>query len=99
MIQAGSGPTVGVMVAAMLGAIPIIGIMGWTAVKIFSPITQAFARRISASSDDGLLEQRLEVLAQELDAVKAQLTDTHERLDFTERMLAQGRQADELPRN
>lgn len=97
MIQvASSGPSVGQMLAAILGAIPIIAIMGWTAVRIFSPLTQALARRLSGGSDDGFLEQRLEALAQELDGVKAQLADTHERLDFTERMLAQGRQPDQL---
>jgi hypothetical protein len=99
MIQvADSGPTVGQLLAAILGAIPLLGIVGWTAVKIFSPLTQALARRISGGSEGTFLEQRIEALAQELDAVKAQLADTHERLDFTERMLAQGRQPDQLPR-
>lgn len=99
MIQvADSGPSVGQLVAMMLGAIPILGIMAWSAVKILGPIGQAFARRIAGGADGGLLEQRVEALAEELDSVKAQLTETHERLDFAERMLAQGRQPEQLPR-
>jgi hypothetical protein len=94
-----TGPTVGVLVAALLGAIPIIGIMGWTAVKILGPIGQAFARRIGGGAgDEEFLERRLESLAQELDQVRHQLAETQDRVDFTERLLAQHRQADQLPR-
>jgi hypothetical protein len=45
-----------------------------------------------------MLEQRVEQLGEELEQVRAQLAETHERLDFTERMLAQGRTPDQLPR-
>jgi len=99
MIQvADSGPSVGQLIAAMLGAIPILGIMAWSAVKILGPIGQAFARRISGGSGGDFLEQRVETLAQEVDGLKTQLTETHERLEFAERMLAQARQPDQLPR-
>jgi len=99
MIQvADSGPSVGQLVAIMLGTIPIICILAWSAVKILGPIGQAFARRIGGGSDGDFLEQRVEALAQEVDGLKAQLTETHDRLDFAERMLAQSRQPDQLPR-
>jgi hypothetical protein len=99
MIQvADNGPSVGQLIAAMLGAIPILGILAWSAVKILGPIGQAFARRIGGGSGGDVLEQRVETLAQEVDGLKAQLTETHERLEFAERMLAQARQPDQLPR-
>ncbi len=94
-----TGPTVGLVVAALLGAIPILGIMGWTAVKILGPIGQAFARRIGGrSADEEFMENRVESLAQELDQLKLQLAETQDRVDFAERLLAQHRQADQLPR-
>jgi hypothetical protein len=99
MIQvAGSGPSIGQLVAIMLGTIPILGIMAWSAVKILGPIGQAFARRIGGNQDGEFLEHRLEALAQELEGVKAQLAETHERLDFAERLLAKGHQPEQLPR-
>ena len=90
MLQADAGPSVGQLLVAMLGAIPLLGIMGWTAVKILGPIGQAVARRISAGGDGEFLERRVEVLTQDLEQMKQQLAETHERLDFTERLLAQG---------
>jgi hypothetical protein len=97
MIQVDSGPTVGQLMVAMLGAIPILGIVAWSAVRIFGPIGQALARRIGAGVAGEGMEQRVEALALELDQVKAQLVETHERLDFAERLLAQTR-SPELPR-
>ena len=46
-----SGPSFGELVAMLLGAIPILGIMAWSAVKILGPIGQALARRIGGGSD------------------------------------------------
>ena len=54
------------------------------------------SRRLSGGGD-GHLESRVDALAEELEQVKAQLAETHERLDFTERLLAQGRHSDQLP--
>jgi hypothetical protein len=100
MIQAAdSGPSVGQLVAMLLGAIPILGIMAWSAVKILGPIGQALARRIGGGSDRESLEHKFDALAEEVDHLRAQLAETHERLDFTERMLAQGRQPEQLPRS
>ncbi len=102
MLQIGAGgpPPIEFIIVSILGAIPILGIMAWTAVKILGPIGQAFARRLSAGHDPGggLLEQRVERLADELEQVRAQLAETHERLDFTERLLAQGKAPDSLSR-
>ncbi|MDX2120039.1 MAG: hypothetical protein SF070_03135 [Gemmatimonadota bacterium] len=94
-----SGPSVGQLVAIMVGVIPILGIMGWTAVKILGPITQAFARRIGSGAESGgEVGHRVEELALEVEQLRAQLAETHERLDFTERLLAQHRAPEQLPR-
>ena len=98
MIQvAESGPSIGQLVVMLIGAIPVLGILAWAAVKILGPIGQALGRRIAGGSEGESLERTLAVLADEVDHLRAQLAETHERLDFTERMLAQGRQPDQLP--
>lgn len=77
---------------ALLGAIPIIGVMGWTAVKILGPVGQALGKRIAGGeAANHLLEQRLEALSADIQEIRQQLAETHERLDFTERLLAQER--------
>ena len=99
MIQvAGGGPSVGQLVAMLLGAIPVLGIMAWAAVKILGPIGQAVGRRIARGSEGEPLDHRFGVLADEVDQLRAQLAESNERLDFVERMLAQGRQPDQLQR-
>jgi hypothetical protein len=45
----------------------------------------------------GELQGRVDALEQEVDVLRHELTETHERLDFAERMLAQGEQRRELP--
>jgi hypothetical protein len=56
-----------------------------------SPLAQGIADRLrgAAPPDPGLVD--------ELEAVKTRLAEVEERLDFTERMLAQGEQAPRLP--
>ena len=98
MLQADAGPTVGQLMVAILGAIPLLGILGWTAVKILGPIGQAVGRRISGGADGELLERRVDALSQEMFQVKQLLAETHERLDFAERLLAQERSPDKLRR-
>ncbi|HEY7682564.1 MAG TPA: hypothetical protein VH879_07955 [Gemmatimonadales bacterium] len=85
------GPTTGQLIAALLGAIPILAIMAWAAVRILGPIGQAFARRIAGGAESEVIEQRVETLALELDSLKLQLAEAQERLDFTERLLSQSR--------
>ena len=48
MMLQSEGPSVGQLLVILLGSIPILGIMGWTAVKILGPIGQAISRRIAA---------------------------------------------------
>lgn len=67
-------------------------IMAVVMVKLFKgPLGQAIADRLrgTAPPDPGVLD--------ELEAVKTRLAEVEERLDFAERMLAQGEQAQRLP--
>ncbi len=66
--------------------IPIVAIMAVAAVKI----ARIFAARPQAPTSD--VTGRLEALEREVDGLRQQLTDTQERLDFAERLLAQARQ-------
>lgn len=97
-MQVESGPSVGQLLVIILGSIPLLGIMGWTAVKILGPLGQALSRRIAGGGEGEFLERRVEVMAAELEELKHQLAETHERLDFTERLLAQERTPEQLRR-
>jgi hypothetical protein len=61
-------------------------------VKILGPIAKAFADRIrgGATGADP-------ALAAEVDHLRGRLAEVEERLDFAERLLAQAREADQLP--
>jgi predicted nucleic acid-binding Zn-ribbon protein len=64
-----------------------------------SEIGRALAHRIRGGADVGA-EVRVELadLREEVTALRQELSDTQERLDFNERMLAQARALDQLPR-
>jgi hypothetical protein len=51
----------------------------------------------SGAEGSGELPGRLDALEQEVDILRHELTETQERLDFAERMLAQGDQPRQLP--
>ncbi len=82
---------------AMIGAasIPIWGIaLGGAAVISRGPIGKAVARRISGD-DGGAIPPELpgEILG-ELDDLRTRVLELEERVDFSERLLAQGTQRD-----
>jgi hypothetical protein len=55
-------------------------------------IGKALARRIGGEEDAGaLLEGEVRELRSEVDALRVELMETQERLDFTERQLAAGK--------
>jgi hypothetical protein len=95
--SAGAPLTVGLLLTAILGSIPILGIMVWGAVKILGPVGQAVARRIGGGDHSENLEGRLLEMERQLDVLRTELAETHERLDFSERLLAQGRGSHRLP--
>jgi hypothetical protein len=64
-----------------------------------SEIGRAIAHRIRGGAGvDEELRAEVGDLHRELDLVRAELAETQERLEFAERLLAQGRAPDQLPR-
>lgn len=60
-----------------------------------SPIGKAYAERIRAKTHE-LAPPDPQVLA-ELDDLRTQVSELHERMDFAERLLAERREAPKLP--
>jgi hypothetical protein len=64
-----------------------------------SEIGRALAHRIRGGTGTGPdAATQLADLRQEVSDLRQELTDTQERLDFAERLLAQGRASEQLPR-
>ncbi|HET9133527.1 MAG TPA: hypothetical protein VFN90_04425 [Gemmatimonadales bacterium] len=74
------------LIPIMIFAIPILGI-------VHSMMTKAAAARLEeARIRAGIgFEGHVEDLRAEIDQVRAELSEVHERLDFTERLLAKAR--------
>jgi hypothetical protein len=69
------------------------------AVKVLGPLARAFARRLDGKSADPDLRGDVEHLRQqvaELDDLRARVGELDERVEFAERLLAQGRERDLL---
>jgi hypothetical protein len=64
---------------------------------VAGPIGRALAKRL-LGPEEGQNSAALEEMRMTLQEVQAELAETHERLDFAERMLAQSRAPDQLPR-
>jgi len=84
-----------------LGAlIPIMGMV--TGILIMGFIVWGVVQhaRIQAQRDqaDPALAQALGALRDQVEFQQQQLSEMHDRLEFTERLLAQGRVQDQLPR-
>jgi Tfp pilus assembly protein PilO len=88
----GGPPLVLLIVLAVLGA----------AVIILWPIMRAFGRRLEGKgSPDPALRAEVEQLharLAEVDALQGRIAELEERVDFTERLLAQNREPDRLQR-
>ena len=78
---------------AMAMLIPIFGLLiGGFAIFARSHLGHALAERIAGRSGDSpALEAELRELRTEVDALRGELIETQERLDFTERMIAGGK--------
>lgn len=74
--------------------IPIIGMMiGFFVIFSRSELGRALAQRLSGGAGAApQIEAELRELRGEVDALRAELGETQERLDFTERLLAAGKQ-------
>ena len=87
------------MVTRSIGAasIPIWAIASWGGMMIFrGPVGQALGRRISRDGQDAPPEVPQELYA-ELDELRARVGELEERVDFSERLLAQQKASDGLP--
>ncbi|MBI3983489.1 MAG: hypothetical protein HY337_11300 [Gemmatimonadetes bacterium] len=68
-----------------------------------SPVGRAIADRIrsgpAAAADESLgrLHETQQAILDDLESVRQELTDLQERMDFTERLLAQHRESGRLP--
>lgn len=90
------GPDTLVPIAGMVtGLVMTIG-LGFVLVRVFQgPVGQALGRRISGRpAPDPELAHEVEELRQQLDQVQQRLLDAEERLDFSERLLAQRSQSE-----
>ena len=76
--------------------------LGFAALGLtFGPIGAALGRRISGHPEPGDAHAEIEEMrarvTDEVDDLRNRLAEVEERLDFAERLLAHGRQADQLP--
>jgi hypothetical protein len=62
-------------------------------VKVLGPIGAAIGHRIRGARDSAPDHR----LAEEVDQLRTRLAEVEERLDFAERLLARGAQADQIP--
>jgi hypothetical protein len=83
---------------ALVLFIPII-VMGFTGLIAFSftPLGRALARRLGGQAASPELEERVTQLEADLETVRHELAESHERIDFAERALAQVREQRQLP--
>lgn len=83
---------------ALVLFIPII-VMGFTGLIAFSftPLGRALARRLGGRAASPEIEERMTQLETDLEAVRHELAESHERIDFAERALAQVREQRPLP--
>lgn len=88
-------PSAWFIIGVTLASLPIVAVMVWGAVRIFGPIGQALARRIAGGTEGDHLAE-LADLRQQVDELRFQMGEMQERLDFTERLLAQQRDAHRL---
>jgi hypothetical protein len=86
------------VVPAEAFAMMVLFISGGGVLVLRGPLGKALAERISgrAAREDAGPTQEIQQLQSELEDVKQRLGEAEERLDFTERLLAQQRQQSSL---
>jgi len=84
----------------VIGLISIAAVVGMA--FVLYPIARAIARRLEGRGGNQELQQQVEELrdrVRDLEVSHHRLAELEERLDFTERLLAQRRDVEQLPRN
>ncbi|MHB1328779.1 MAG: hypothetical protein ACYC2K_11315 [Gemmatimonadales bacterium] len=90
------GPPEEVLIAGVM----IIGII--VAGIVFGPLIRAYARRIEGKGVDAQLAGEVDHLrarVAELESVQHRVAELEERVDFSERLLTQGRESQSVGRN
>jgi Tfp pilus assembly protein PilO len=84
----------------VIGLVGIAMVVG--AALVLFPIARAIARRLEGRGGNRELLQQVEELRErvrDLEASQHRVAELEERLDFTERLLAQRRDVEQFPRN
>ncbi len=83
----------------IMGTVMTLGVIFGFVQLTKGPVGQALARRIQgrAGQADAELRAELAELQDQVEQLRTSLDEAQERLDFTERMVAQPRPADRLP--
>jgi Tfp pilus assembly protein PilO len=71
------------------------------AVKVFGPIARAWARKLEGKVGDPQIHAEIDQMREQLaevDSLRARVGELEERIEFTERLLAQRKEQDLLPR-
>jgi len=71
------------------------------AVKVFGPIARAWARKLEGKVGDPQIHADLDQMRDQLgevDSLRTRVAELEERIEFTERLLAQRKDQDLLPR-
>jgi Tfp pilus assembly protein PilO len=98
------GPDPNWIIPQVVEAIAIVFVVAAitiAAVKIFGPLIAAWARRLEGRGGESALRGELEQVRHELaevDSLRARVGELEERVDFTERLLANQRSESQLPR-
>lgn len=83
---------------ALLIPLIVLGSTGLIAFS-FTPLGRAIAKRIGGGSGSPDVDLRLAQLEGDLDAVRHELAESQERIDFAERALGQVKEQRQLPRD
>jgi hypothetical protein len=85
------GPTIPVSILIIM-----IGLVAMAKTQIGAAIAHAIRVNSTDAGEEGLalLSQELGEVKRDIEAIRAELAETHERLEFTERLLASGREHD-----
>jgi hypothetical protein len=93
------GPEELIPLFGMMTGLVITGLFFWGIVQLSrGPVGQAIGRRLQGrhAQADPELAAEVAALRDQVDNLQHQLLETQERVDFTERLLARGRQADQI---
>lgn len=74
----------------LTGMLSVAGFFAW--MLALSPVGKAYAEKIRGRSGEGPGPEELEQVLQAVEDVRREVAELSERVDFTERMLAQARE-------